>query len=506
MVKTGAVVAAMTLALAACGGGEEKKAPPKKTSPSSGGAPAANTPLQTRPLAVGSSVLVDLMALDRVSPKAVVARWRIRNTMDSEYSFGPALKSPWNSPKVDSNAVSGISLLDGKNAKRYFPMEYNNGRCLCTREWPTVPAKASKDLVAVFPAPPADVTHMDALFPSAPPFLDVQLGSRPVEPVVVDSGGGKADPNTLKAGEPQVFPLTEQVDDDSKAQDDDGNNLRVRLSTDVLFALNKADLTPKAQSALKDVAAKIDQSAGNTVQIDGHTDNSGNDAINNPLSDRRAQTVKAALQRLVTRQGVEYRTKGHGSREPIATNENAEGRRVNRRVTVQFTKPKPPATSSAAPPTSQAPTADGKLPVIGTARSGNPPWIVKNDWPTNAEVRINELRRDRHGYVSLVWTIRNDDAKALNAWSSSYDHSGIYAEASTSAAAIVSGQLRYRALRDSEHRVTLGPNLISTDQKEYMVEKGEEYTLWAMFKLPPEVKTANVHIPGFLQVQNLPVG
>lgn len=505
-VKAGAVAAGLTVVLASCGGGEEKKPGTPKTSKPAG-RPTGGQPLQTRPLAVGSGVLLDLMALDRVSPKAVVARWRVRNTQDEAYSFHGAVRVPWNTPKLSENAISGASVLDGKNAKRHFPMAYFNGECLCTRGWPTVPAKGSKDLVAVFPAPPADVTHMDVMFPSAPPFLDVQLGSAPPEQVVVDDGGAKADPNTVKGGEPQVFPLTEQVDDDAKAQDDDGNDLRVRLSTDVLFALNKADLTPKAQNALKEVAAKIDQSAGTTVKIDGHTDNSGNDAINDPLSERRAQGVKAALERLVTRQGINYQVKGHGSKDPIATNENAEGRRVNRRVTVLFPTPKPAATTPAAPAAPASPAADGKLPVLGTARSGNPPAVIgAGEWPAKAEVRVNELKRDRNGFVSLVWTIRNDDDKPLNAWSSSHDPSGIYAEASTSGAAIVSGSLRYRELRDSVNRVALGPFLLVTDRKEYMVEKGEEYTLWGMFKLPPEVKTANVQIPGFQPVQNLTVG
>ncbi|MEO3822525.1 OmpA family protein [Actinomadura sp. B10D3] len=445
------------------------------------------------------------MALDRVSPKAVVARWRVRNDRDQKYSFGGALKVPWNTPKLNTNSIAGVSLLDGKNSKRHFPMGYLNGACLCTRGWPSVPPKGSTDLVAVFPAPPGDVTHMDVMFPSAPPFLDVQLGSRPAEQVVVDDGGAKADPNTVKGGEPQVFPLTVQVDDETKSQDDDGNDLRVRLSTDVLFALNKADLTPKAQAALKDVAAKIDQSAGTTVKIDGHTDNSGNDAINDPLSERRAQTVKAALERLVTRQGINYQVRGHGSKDPIASNENEEGRRVNRRVTVLFPKPKPPSPPPAAPAAPPTPSADGKLPVLGTAPSGSPPKVVEGKWPAKAEVRINELRRDRNGFVSLVWTLRNDDDKPLDAWSSSHDYSGIYAEASTSLAAIVSGSLRYRPVRDSVNRETLGPNLNVTPSDDYTVEKGEEYTLWAMFKLPPEVKTANVQIPGFQPVQNLTV-
>ncbi|GAB3136024.1 hypothetical protein [Microbispora hainanensis] len=71
--------------------------------------------------------------------------------------------------------------------------------------------------------------------------------------------------------------------------------------------------------------------------------------------------------------------------------------------------------------------------------------------------------------LSLVSTVRNDDDQPLNVWTSSHDYSRVYAEASTSAAAIVSGRYRYRPLRDSVHNVTLGPYLFVTSQDEYVV-------------------------------------
>lgn len=507
LLKAGAVVTVLAAGLASCSDGGEKKAgPPKPTQPSAGGQVSPGQPIGTRPLAVGSGVKVDLMALDRVSPKAVVARWRVRNDLTEEYAFGPALSVPWNSSRLNGQAIDGVSVVDAKNGTRAFPMSYTNRECMCTRGWQRVRPKSSLDLVAVFPAPPADVTQMDVLFPTAPPFLDVPLGNRAAEPLRVDGGGSPVDPNSSKAGEPQIFPITVQVDDATKALDDDGNDLRVRLSTDVLFALNKADLNAKAQAALKDVAAKIDRSAGSTVKVDGHTDNSGNDAINDPLSERRAQAVKAALERLVTRQGVTYEVKGHGSKDPIAKNDNPEGRRLNRRVTIVFTKPKSApaaAPSSASSPVPGAPS--GELPVIATSRSGTAPWMERNHWPKQAEVDINELKRDRHGYVSLTWTVRNNDARDLNVWRGSQDYSGIYAESSTSGAALVSGEQRHRVLRDAKHRVALGPNLFRTARDEYLVKKGEKYTLWAMFRLPLDVTTVTVDIPGFTPVPNVPV-
>jgi OmpA family len=97
------------------------------------------------------------------------------------------------------------------------------------------------------------------------------------------------------------------------------------------------------------VARQIDQSTTSTVKVDGYTDITGNDAINQPLSRRRAGTVAQRLRGLVRRQGVAFQTAGHGSKDPVANNTTEEGRRKNRRVTVTFTRPqpKPPAGPSA---------------------------------------------------------------------------------------------------------------------------------------------------------------
>ncbi|MEU8319690.1 OmpA family protein [Nonomuraea sp. NPDC048881] len=319
--------------------------------------------------------------------------------------------------------------------------------------------------MAVFPAPPADITHLDVIFPQAPPFLDVPLGEAAPTPLRVDDGGGDpVDPNSSRVGEPVVLSIVNQVEQAGAAQDDDGRQVSVRLSTDVLFAVNKADLSPKARTVLKDVAAQIDRSRGEEVAVDGHTDDTGTDGVNDPLSRRRARSVQNALEKLVTRSGVAYRARGHGSHEPIAS------------------------------------------PVLGTAPAGKAPDIESDrNWPRRAEVRINELTRDAGGYVNLVWTIRNDDDIPINAWSSSYDWGGVYAEASTSGAALVDGPRRYRPLRDAKHNVGVGPYLLSVLRPEYLVAKGEEYTLWAMFKPPADVRSVTVRIPGFEPVADLPI-
>jgi adhesin transport system outer membrane protein len=67
------------------------------------------------------------------------------------------------------------------------------------------------------------------------------------------------------------------------------------------------------------------------VEVQGHCDTTGNDKINDPLSQNRANAVKKYL----VNKGVaaeRLEAKGYGSRRSTATNATVEGRRLNRRV------------------------------------------------------------------------------------------------------------------------------------------------------------------------------
>jgi outer membrane protein OmpA-like peptidoglycan-associated protein len=77
------------------------------------------------------------------------------------------------------------------------------------------------------------------------------------------------------------------------------------------------------------------------VRVVGHTDSTGSDAINNPLSLDRAQAVRDYL----TRHGVaggRIEVEGVGERQPVADNSTAEGRARNRRVEIFLREPKQP--------------------------------------------------------------------------------------------------------------------------------------------------------------------
>ena len=117
----------------------------------------------------------------------------------------------------------------------------------------------------------------------------------------------------------------------------DANGLQaVKLTFDsgILFATNKSDLNANSKAALNQCANVLKNNADCDIAILGHTDNTGSDAINNPLSVKRAQAVQTYL----LSQGVsatQIRTvDGQGSTNPVADNSTAAGRQQNRRVEI----------------------------------------------------------------------------------------------------------------------------------------------------------------------------
>ena len=117
----------------------------------------------------------------------------------------------------------------------------------------------------------------------------------------------------------------------------DANNLtavRVTFDSGVLFATNKYDLNAAAKKNLADFAKILNEYSDADVAIFGHTDSTGNDAINDPLSVNRANSVASYLKSLGVSPTQIKNIEGFGSREPVADNSTAAGRAKNRRVEV----------------------------------------------------------------------------------------------------------------------------------------------------------------------------
>jgi len=102
---------------------------------------------------------------------------------------------------------------------------------------------------------------------------------------------------------------------------------------DVLFDTGKAVLKPGAHQTVQRLATFLQQHPERKLQIEGFTDSVGNESFNEELSSRRADAVKSAL----IAQGIDasrISTRGYGEAYPVASNDNAAGRQLNRRVEV----------------------------------------------------------------------------------------------------------------------------------------------------------------------------
>jgi outer membrane protein OmpA-like peptidoglycan-associated protein len=102
---------------------------------------------------------------------------------------------------------------------------------------------------------------------------------------------------------------------------------------DVLFESGQAELKADAHTSLVEVVDLLQSEPDKKIRIEGHTDGVGEAAANIKLSERRAESVMAALVAL----GVDasrITSVGMGEDFPIASNENEEGRSKNRRVDV----------------------------------------------------------------------------------------------------------------------------------------------------------------------------
>lgn len=115
-----------------------------------------------------------------------------------------------------------------------------------------------------------------------------------------------------------------------------GNNLVVVLSQDLLFATNSTQVGAQSQNDLLIVARSLTNYPDSTVNVIGHTDNVGSAAFNQDLSERRAQSVASVL-RSGGVSSARIRSIGAGLNQPIASNATADGRQLNRRVEIIIT-------------------------------------------------------------------------------------------------------------------------------------------------------------------------
>lgn len=124
----------------------------------------------------------------------------------------------------------------------------------------------------------------------------------------------------------------------------DRETQEVSLPADVLFEFGEDSLSSEAESIIADAAEKLNAEAtGQTVTVEGHTDNVDGHDINQPLSENRAQAVAEEIEPLLD-EGISLETEGHSYNEPLVPNEDADGndlpenRELNRRVSFSYSR------------------------------------------------------------------------------------------------------------------------------------------------------------------------
>jgi outer membrane protein OmpA-like peptidoglycan-associated protein len=118
------------------------------------------------------------------------------------------------------------------------------------------------------------------------------------------------------------------------------NRLKLEIPSDVSFDTGRSDIKPNFRPVLERFAGTLNDNPSTTVTIIGHTDSTGDEAINRPLSiDRAAHTRDYLAMRGVSPNRIYV--DGRGEREPIASNSDPAGRARNRRVEIFVAEPAP---------------------------------------------------------------------------------------------------------------------------------------------------------------------
>ena len=109
--------------------------------------------------------------------------------------------------------------------------------------------------------------------------------------------------------------------------------IKLNIPSDISFGLGRSAVSPSFAKVLDVFADNLNKYPKTAIEIVGHTDSTGSDAINLPLSLKRADATRDYLvERKVA--ADRFNTQGWGPDQPIADNKTAQGRAMNRRVEV----------------------------------------------------------------------------------------------------------------------------------------------------------------------------
>lgn len=112
-----------------------------------------------------------------------------------------------------------------------------------------------------------------------------------------------------------------------------GEGIKVTFDSGILFEFDSAELQPEAKKNIRSMADVLRKYPNSDILIEGDTDNTGSDDYNQRLSERRARAV-ADYQQSLGVSGSRIKTIGLGESNPVASNDDEDGRRQNRRVEI----------------------------------------------------------------------------------------------------------------------------------------------------------------------------
>ena len=254
-------------------------------------------------------------------------------------------------------------MVDEEGGKLYEPLQdagaepgsYDRkDECLCSEVNGKTffePQETNIELFWVdFPAPESDEVRLLMGEHAAPTEALPISADTPFENPIPEKAAFTEDPPSEYGSEDAqraVLPLRENIKNvagSRQTQADD--QLQLSVTSDVLFDFDSSEITSEGKKVLDDAAKTLRESAeGQTVTIVGHTDDQGEEAYNQKLSEERAKAVEKALKKPLEGADITLKTEGRGEKEPLAPNKDSEGkpieenRKQNRRVSFDY-KPK----------------------------------------------------------------------------------------------------------------------------------------------------------------------
>jgi outer membrane protein OmpA-like peptidoglycan-associated protein len=447
------------------------------------------------------------------------------------YTFG--------TDKTDNADFSGFSLVDAVGGRYYAALRENDqdGLVFGSRAQPSrdpfIEPDVKHPLMIYFPAVAAGTRQVTVLTPGT-------TGEVTGIPVM---DGGKAQPSIPaetksepKAGRPFFYPVTppsgkiwsqavdlhDYVEGPSRSTTSGGDEQKIGLRTDVLFAFDKATLSSKATAVLDAAVAETRKNADPSkppISITGFTDAKGGNAYNLGLSRRRADAVKEYVAGKLGGT-YQYRTDGKGEANPVAANtkpgggDNPAGRARNRRVEIAYrirrATPTSTTTSSAspAPGATTAPaafrTTDG--PVIGSASKSMTGGGVK--------FSVHPFYRDG-AYMVGVFTLRStggggmsDIGAASSGWWASDGTIKAMNGASFGGVTAVDPATRdrYFEVRAGDFGTGLGQAGFVEGAYQMSLPATQDTRIFAYYPAPPaNVTKVDVDVAGAGTVRNVPV-